>query len=473
MTSIDDDGVTHTVTVDDIGRLTEISYGDGGDITYTWDDFGNLTDRGGTEATTLGIDFSGRSFTDNHESGATYDTMGQVKSDGSTSYRWDALGRVEVKRNATERVEMVYDDAGRVVHEYTLRDGAHLLTTFVYDPLGRVTLRLEGHAGGSTKVAAYYVYAGGLTPVAVVKPVGPKVVYEALHYDMVGTLRLATSGSGEVVETAEKTPFGAERSSSGKHVQSDFTYAGHGDFKAGASNFKARQFGQEMPQFLSPDAVLGSAGSPMSMNRYHYANGNPLAYVDPDGNIPVAPLVFLVAVGGEVVMMNSVPLALLAVGGTSYAIYASSSDTQTGEVVVNYEDARNASAAGADPTPDTDGAGAMKPPGRGADSINWPPNRGFHGPSQKLTLQPGTMIDRYGTDYGTFVSPVGTSYGERALPYEEGTRTYSQFEVVTPITVDAGTTAPWFGQPGMGIQYELPDRVNELLESGALVRVQP
>ena len=75
VTSIDDDGVTHTVTVDDIGRLTEISYGDGGDITYTWDDFGNLTDRGGTEATSLGIDFSGRSFTDNHESSATYDTM--------------------------------------------------------------------------------------------------------------------------------------------------------------------------------------------------------------------------------------------------------------------------------------------------------------------------------------------------------------------------------------------------------------
>ena len=37
----------------------------------------------------------------------------------------------------------------------------------------------------------------------------------------------------------------------------------------------------------------------------------------------------------------------------------------------------------------------------------WPPNRGFDGNPTKVTLEPGTLIDRYGYDGGTFVSPKG------------------------------------------------------------------
>jgi hypothetical protein len=43
--------------------------------------------------------------------------------------------------------------------------------------------------------------------------------------------------------------------------------------------------------------------------------------------------------------------------------------------------------------------------------------------------------------------------------------------VVKPIVVDGGTSAPWFGQPGLGTQYELPGSVSNLLKSGYLERV--
>ena len=46
----------------------------------------------------------------------------------------------------------------------------------------------------------------------------------------------------------------------------------------------------------------------------------------------------------------------------------------------------------------------------------WPPNRGFDGNPTKVTLEPGTLIDRYGYDGGTFVSPKGIPYTERSLP---------------------------------------------------------
>jgi hypothetical protein len=47
-------------------------------------------------------------------------------------------------------------------------------------------------------------------------------------------------------------------------------------------------------------------------------------------------------------------------------------------------------------------------------------------------------------------------------------RPHNVYEVVNPIEVQAGTVAPWFGQLGLAIQYELPDSVANLIENGFL-----
>jgi len=101
----------------------------------------------------------------------------------------------------------------------------------------------------------------------------------------------------------------------------------------------------------------------------------------------------------------------------------------------------------------------------------YPPNRGFLGQSEKTVLQPGTKVDRYGFDGGTFVAPQGTPAPMRALPPGSTQKPYNAFEVTKPITVDGGTTAPAFGQIGLGTQYELPGSVSSLLKSGVLKRV--
>lgn len=44
--------------------------------------------------------------------------------------------------------------------------------------------------------------------------------------------------------------------------------------------------------------------------------------------------------------------------------------------------------------------------------------------------------------------------------------------VTQSINVNAGPTAPWFGQPGLGTQCELPSNVEELIRLGMLERVQ-
>lgn len=111
-------------------------------------------------------------------------------------------------------------------------------------------------------------------------------------------------------------------------------------------------------------------------------------------------------------------------------------------------------------------------------SNSWPPNRGFVS-IQNITLQPGQKIDRYGgffsngkfNDKGSFVSPAGNSFGSRALPADTIKKPYSVYEVQSPIDAKSGPAIPWFGQKGMGTQYELSDSIENLLSNGSIKRL--
>ena len=106
--------------------------------------------------------------------------------------------------------------------------------------------------------------------------------------------------------------------------------------------------------------------------------------------------------------------------------------------------------------------------GKGELTTFYPPNRGFKDGPSTQTLEPGTRIDRYGSEKGTFVSPEGTPVPERALPPGATDRSYNVYEVDQRVDVQAGEAAPWFGQPGGGQQYELPESVETLKDWGVL-----
>ena len=112
--------------------------------------------------------------------------------------------------------------------------------------------------------------------------------------------------------------------------------------------------------------------------------------------------------------------------------------------------------------------------GRYASDPGWPANRGFNDAPNKFSLLPMTNIDRFGHPGGTFVSPQGVQFSHRALPqsYQTG-KPYHVYQVLKPIQVDAGLAAPWFNQRGMGMQYELPLSVADLIKNGSLIEILP
>ncbi len=65
-------------------------------------------------------------------------------------------------------------------------------------------------------------------------------------------------------------------------------------------------------------------------------------------------------------------------------------------------------------------------------------------------------------------SPDGTPYAERALPPFMERQPYNRYRVVQPFDVKAGEIAPWFNQPGKGIQFLSEFTLDELKEFGVI-----
>ncbi len=95
---------------------------------------------------------------------------------------------------------------------------------------------------------------------------------------------------------------------------------------------------------------------------------------------------------------------------------------------------------------------------------SWPGNRGFLGNPSEFTLESGAVVDRYGSRFGTFVAPQGTPFPMRGLPSETLNKPFEAYRVRSPLKVQSGLTAPAFGQPGLGTQFELPLTVDELIQ---------
>ncbi|MFS9208670.1 glycohydrolase toxin TNT-related protein [Streptococcus mitis] len=95
-------------------------------------------------------------------------------------------------------------------------------------------------------------------------------------------------------------------------------------------------------------------------------------------------------------------------------------------------------------------------------SENWPGQKGdpnidgfVKGEYQKTTLSPGDKIDRFGSDYGHFFGNIGESKEMRAMSPNSDFKNYNQYEILMDLPVLKGKIAPWFDQPGGGIQFKL------------------
>ncbi|KAL2215632.1 hypothetical protein M432DRAFT_642650 [Thermoascus aurantiacus ATCC 26904] len=125
------------------------------------------------------------------------------------------------------------------------------------------------------------------------------------------------------------------------------------------------------------------------------------------------------------------------------------------------------------------------PPGDAGARYTYPPSNGFVLDTDgrpimgNATLPVGAKLDRFGSEYGSFLSPLGAPYIQRALPPSnlnaapgsDYPYNYHVYQVTKEFVVGMGPIAPWFEQPGMGTQYVAYSRVIDLVNGGYLRRL--
>jgi hypothetical protein len=87
----------------------------------------------------------------------------------------------------------------------------------------------------------------------------------------------------------------------------------------------------------------------------------------------------------------------------------------------------------------------------------------------EYTLTVGYELDRFGTRYGGYLAPKDTPFSWRSIPpsnlnkYTDSPEyNYWVWKVIKSFNITGGPIAPWFGQPGYGLQFYHEGGLQEL-----------
>ncbi len=270
-----------TYTYDGQDRLLKYTYTPAGGSTYsqtyTYDSVGNratLNDNGANVTNTYRED----------------NRLVQSVNGTITDYFYDRNGnQFERKQGTTYRTFVFdYDNQLRKVNE------SSVLATSDYDGMGR---RVKGAEKGST---AYYLFAGqrmvfiqvGITPGIFLYANGLLMANTSagqyVHQDLLGSVRLMTTSTAGTAFASDYRPFGAQINRAGTDQNIKFT----AEWQSSSTGLYYHQAGYYDPQvgrFSSGASMLGRVGGPQSLNRYEYAENNPVSSrPDPDIRLSMA-----------------------------------------------------------------------------------------------------------------------------------------------------------------------------------------
>lgn len=293
------------------------------------------------------------------------------------------------------------------------------------------------------------------------------------HTDAIGSVRMITDANGQVVERLDYLPFGEEWQAPPSAEHRLFANTER-DRETGFDYFGARYYASGNGRFtnVDPGHVNGDIYDPQSWNAYAYARSNPLRFIDPFGfgECPASTDTSTCVEGDKWVTgqfsIDYFRFLTVSLAG-DYWQWRTTSDNgvMTGTPLMPqlFKEERLI------------GLGLRPAAGSNALTTFWPPANGFlGGVSVRTTLKAGTRIDRYGVSQAArFFSPVGTPLAARSLPPGAARQGLRSFEVIEPFEVDAGRTAPWFGQSGLGVQYRSVMPLDELLSRGFVREIRP
>ena len=231
---------------------------------FSYDAAGNITDAPDScfayDANNRLVVFDGNSV--------SYDLDGNLLSNGSLTCSYDSANKLI--------------SAGGHTYTYNAEDVrirnlcAEEDTTYTYNTNAKLSMLLMKTTGG---VVTKYVYGRGL--------IGEEVsgAFKTYHFDCRGSTIAITDATGNITDTFAYDTYGKliSRTGTSKVI---FGYNGRDGVVTddnGLIYMRARYYSPAMKRFINADVVAGAISNAITLNRFAYANGNPVSFVDPFG----------------------------------------------------------------------------------------------------------------------------------------------------------------------------------------------
>ncbi|MBN8595225.1 MAG: PD40 domain-containing protein [Anaerolineae bacterium] len=271
------DTQTLRYTYDVLARLREARYFTGTDLaatparlyTYAFDRSGNRTQQSlslnGAAPTVTNYTYNAANQLTS--GGSTYDSNGNLTSDGTNSYTWDRANRLLSMGGAS----YVYDGEGRRVRQTI----AAQVNQYLLDVQPGLSVVLSTTQGANVN---RYVHG----PRGIHAQKDASGAWEWMAQDGLGSVRGVTNNAVDVLETRTNDPFGVALTNTGSR-QTPFDFTGELLDGNGLLHLRARNYNPGLAVFTSLDAFEGMVNRPMSLNGYSWVEGNTVNMVDPTG----------------------------------------------------------------------------------------------------------------------------------------------------------------------------------------------
>lgn len=277
--------INYAYTYDDLGRLQTVTK-DGALVEqYQYDAIGRRIYEMNSQR-----DIAGRSF--------VYSDEDHLLTAGNASYQYDLDGFLTAKTDAAGTTAYTYSSRGELL-KVVLPEGK--IIEYVHDPQGRRIVkkvngvivekylwqgltRLLAVYDGSNSLLMRFQYAADWVPVAMT--VSGTTYY--FGYDQVGSLRVVSDASGNIVKKVDYDSFGNILTDSSPAFIVPFDFAGglH-DRDTGLVLFGYRDYSPEIGRWTAKDPIGFSSGD---IDFFGYVQNNPVNWIDPNGllGIPIS-----------------------------------------------------------------------------------------------------------------------------------------------------------------------------------------
>ena len=273
-------------------------------ISHAYDIYGNMTEQHFLAAPTggppPGMEFQNRSYSESGlpsknrivALGFTYDANGNLTADVSgANYAYDLRNRL----NAVGPLNAYGEIVPKGVYQYSAsslrvsRDDriSGTMTFYFRDLAGEVLSEFTRPSSGGTAAWTRDYVSGGGRQLAVIENKGTSgIVSSTLHPDHLGSIRLVTNASGQMISKHAYFPFGKEippliaSPSTHRFIGRDW------DPESDLLYDQARYHCASLARFNTADPLTNLAGSisrPQRWNRYAYGLNSPLKFLDADG----------------------------------------------------------------------------------------------------------------------------------------------------------------------------------------------